>query len=515
MNATLPNRQPLSPGLWPWLLGASLVSLAFRFWLAAALPMTGDEALFYWWSRYLDHGYYDHPPMVAWWIAAMRPVFGDAAWAIRLPAVLLPLGVSAALWWGWSPVSRERTAWALLLYALMPVNWLNSLITTDTPLILWAACSVAAMARAEQRAQSGSPAWGLYALSGIFIGWAFLSKYFAVLLGLAYAVYFLIAARERWLGFVVMALCALPAVAVNVHWNLTHCWANIMFNVFNRNEDATFSWGNPITYIVMMAYLVGPVLLWLGIRHHQALVRRARGHALLACVAGVPLLCFGLMAGKKVIGLHWVLGFYPFVFLLLAFALPMTQLVRARRGVLVFLALHLLVVVGLAQTSLPQWQGVKYYNRLVEALRAEQIVKQVEAPGVVLMSNGYSSSSILGYAAGRHMPVFGLGSVHARQDDLIVDYRSFEGKTVRVIRQSPPALIEYAPYFDSVEILQYSQDGQPFYAVEGVNFHFEAYRQQVMSEVNKRYYSFPDWLPVWACPFCQQYCGAATCSSKR
>jgi len=226
----------------------------------------------------------------------------------------------------------------------------------------------------------------------------------------------------------------------------------------------------------------------------------------------VPLLLFGLMAGKKVIGLHWVLGFYPFLFVLAALALPTERLPAARKGLTIFLAVHLIAVIALAQTSLPQWQGVKYYNRLVEALRAEAIVKQVQAPGVVLMSNGYSSSSILGYALGQHMPVFGLGSVHARQDDLIVDYSRFAGQTIRVVRQSRPDLAEYAPYFDTVTVLAYTQDGQPFYAVEGVNFHYPAYRDGVMAEVNRRYYRFPSWLPVWGCSFCQRLCGAARCA---
>jgi hypothetical protein len=378
---------------------------------------------------------------------------------------------------------------------------------------------VAAMVRAEQVAMQGATpreqarqAWGLYALSGVFMGLAFLSKYFAVLLGLAFFAYFVLAARSRWRGFVLMALCALPAVLLNLQWNLTHCWTNVMFNVFNRNEDAMFAWGKVGSYVGMMAYLISPVLLWLGVRHRQALWRTGRAHVLLSCVALVPLLLFGLMAGKKVIGLHWVLGFYPFLFVLAALALPTERLPAARKGLTIFLAVHLIAVIALAQTSLPQWQGVKYYNRLVEALRAEAIVKQVQSPGVVLMSNGYSSSSILGYALGQHMPVFGLGSVHARQDDLTVDYSRFAGQTIRVVRQSRPDLAEYAPYFDTVTVLAYTQDGQLFYAVEGVNFHYPAYRDGVMAEVNRRYYRFPSWLPVWGCSFCQRLCGAARCA---
>ncbi|HYR26304.1 MAG TPA: glycosyltransferase family 39 protein, partial [Aquabacterium sp.] len=458
------------------------------------------------------YGYYDHPPMVAWWIAAARAVLGDAVWAVRMPAVLLPLGVGWALWWAWSPVSRERAAWGVLLYWLAPINWLSALITTDTPLILWAAWSTAAMVRAEQAADQERPAWHLYALSGFFMGLAFLSKYFAVLLGMAFVVYFALWARARWRGLVLMILCAMPAVVVNVVWNLQHCWTNIMFNLFNRNEGAEGSISSVGTYVGMMAYLISPVLLWLAWRHRTALRQTMRTQTLLACAALVPLLLFGLMSARKDIGLHWVMGFYPFLFVLLAWALPASGLRTAARGLAVFLGLHLLLAAGVGLTRLEQWHSLKLYHRVVEAARATEMVQQVRAPGIVLAATNYSAAAIFGYAAGQHMPVVGQGSVHARQDDLIFDYAQLEGRTVRVMATRAPNLADYQGYFDTVRLLTFQQSGATFYAVEGVNFHYAAYRQQVMAEINRRYYHFPSWLPVQDCPFCRRYCGAERCS---
>ena len=42
------------PTRWLWLV--ALASLAWRGWMAAVMPLTGDEALFYWWARFLDYG---------------------------------------------------------------------------------------------------------------------------------------------------------------------------------------------------------------------------------------------------------------------------------------------------------------------------------------------------------------------------------------------------------------------------------------------------------------------------
>lgn len=496
-----------------WLLVTALAALALRLWIAFALPITGDEAFFYWWGVYPDWGYYDHPPMVGWLIWVMRTLFGEATWAIRLPVVLLPLVLGGMLWWAFKPLSRERAAWAVLLLWLAPINWLNTLITTDTPLIFWSVLSVAMLLRAEQRAQFDGRAMGLYALSGVFIGCAFLSKYFAVVLGLAYLVYFALYRRERWPGLLLLVLCALPGAAINFWWNMGHGWPNIMFNAINRNQDAAFAWSKPLGYLGTLAYLLTPALLWLGFTHRSALAQAARRQRLVATLLVVPLLFFALLSFKKVVGLHWVLAFYPFVFVLFAFALPHVALRRAARGLAWFTGLHVLAVVAIGFTHVDQWQGKPRYFSIVRSFKTTELLEQVRTPDTVLMADGYAPAATYGYTMGQYVPVFGPGKFHARQDDLLVDYAVYQGKTIRVLvsDSDPPPLDDYRPYFDSVQRLSFVQNGVTFHAVEGRNFNYEAYRQGVLGEIFQRYYAIPTWLPMTGCPFCVRYCGQVQC----
>ncbi|MEP6965453.1 MAG: glycosyltransferase family 39 protein, partial [Polaromonas sp.] len=226
---TAPSTQGIPAQLARWLLAAGVASLLLRWWIAVSFPISGDEAFFYWWGVYPDWGYSDHPPMVGWLIALMRSALGDSIWAIRLPAVLLPLALGAALWWAFKPLDRVRAAWCVLFFWLAPLNWLYAIITTDTPLIFWSVLSAAALLRAERREQLDRAAYGLYALSGLFLGCAFLSKYFSVVMGFAYLIYFVLYRRERLGGLALLVACALPGPAINIAYNMSHGWSNIMF----------------------------------------------------------------------------------------------------------------------------------------------------------------------------------------------------------------------------------------------------------------------------------------------
>ena len=109
------------------------------------------------------------------------------------------------------------------------------------------------------------------------------------------------------------------------------------------------------------------------------------------------------------------------------------------------------------------------------------------------------------------MPVFGVGRFHARQDDMLVDFSVYNGKTIRIITGSAPDLNSFKPYFSQVSYLMVMQDGVSFYVVEGVDFNFQAYRQGVLGDIFKRFHNIPDWLPMTGCPFCERYCGKVRC----
>jgi len=191
--------------------------LAFRLWLAWWLPLTGDEAYFVTWARAPDLGFYDHPPMVGWILAALLQV-SQSTLVLRLPQVLLPPLVAVGMVALVRALARaepdsERIAYAAALaWLLVPVQVVNVLVTTDTPLVFFSALSMAAFVLAVRRDSAL-----LYAGAGAALGLAFLSKYFAVLVGLAYVAFAVVSTLARdgsgpraWRGLAIVVAAALP-----------------------------------------------------------------------------------------------------------------------------------------------------------------------------------------------------------------------------------------------------------------------------------------------------------------
>jgi 4-amino-4-deoxy-L-arabinose transferase-like glycosyltransferase len=482
----------LSPRQWFW--GAFAATLAFRVWLSAALPMTVDEAYFVLWGRAPALGYYDHPPMVGWLLAPLVQI-SQAEWLVRLPSVLLPAALALL-------VRRALAAWrdadtadlAALAVLLVPLNVWNVLITTDTPLALFSVASMLAFAR--QR----------FFLAGVLLGLAFLSKYFAVLLGLAYLVWALAARRPAAFGLVFLG--ALPAGLLNLYWNWQACWCNVMFNAINRHDDAGVSWSTPALYALSLAYLAAPLLwyAWRGRGRLRAALERPEVGALLAAWL-VPLAVFALLSPVKRIGLHWLIAFMPALVMTAALTLERRALVVTLRWFGALAVLHAALFIALLVPPLDTWKNTRAHQRLV-LLAVPQSVLEPLGPLLAryrLAAESYSIAALLSYHARRHVPVFGPGSSHARHDDILTDWRRYDGGDLLILRRDAAELDRYRPYFREVEAHEVPGGGTRHFAVLGRGFDYAAYREGVLRDVRARWYRIPAWLPVGACYFFERY----------
>ncbi len=201
---------------------------ALRLALAASMALTPDEAYYWVWSRALAAGYFDHPPMVAFWIRAGTWFAGDTALGIRLLGPLTAALGSALLWDAANRLLPGRKA------GIVAVSFLNAtllagvgaiVMTPDTPLLLFWTFAFWAMSRII----SGGPG-GWWLVIGLFVGLALQSKYTAVLLAIGIALWLAAAARQ-WLRrrepYAGAALALVIATPV-LWWNAAHQWVGFL-----------------------------------------------------------------------------------------------------------------------------------------------------------------------------------------------------------------------------------------------------------------------------------------------
>jgi hypothetical protein len=488
-----------------------LALLAFRLWLAATLPMTGDEAYFVLWGEHPAGGYYDHPPMVGWWLGGLLAI-SRAEWVLRLPALLLPLILSSAAWWLVRPHGAERARIAALIVLLQPANVVNVLITTDIPVIMFSMLSVLAYVAALRCASQSSRTLAWHAASGALLGLAFLGKYFAALLGIAYLVHFLFIRRDaaRWPGFALLLIAALPAPLYNLWWNSSHCWVNILFNFMNRNAEAGFSWQNPVLYLVSLAYLATPWVLFELWRQRKKMLETVRASVEASAAFWlmlVPLALFALMSLWRSIGLHWLIAFIPLLGVLAAIVLPQAVLPRLVRWSAVFAVMQVLIIVLTATLPLQTWKSNKLYTGIVMTVRADEVLDHLQAYArdYLFAMEGYSMAATLAFNAQRPFAVFGVGSYHARQDDLITDWRAQDGRNVLILLKNEPKKGEYEAFFNHVEFDEFVVQGVRLYLVLGQGFNYAVYHEKVLTRIRQRFYRIPAWLPQRGCEFTERY----------
>src|SRR6185503_19191199 len=121
-----------------------------RLVVAAATPLSPDEAYYWVWSRALAAGYYDHPPMVAFWIRAGTTLCGDTALGVRLLAPFSAAVGSILLARAGADFFADQRVglWsALLLNATLAFGIGAVSMTPDTPLLLFWIVALFALAR--------------------------------------------------------------------------------------------------------------------------------------------------------------------------------------------------------------------------------------------------------------------------------------------------------------------------------------------------------------------------------
>ncbi|WP_324172965.1 glycosyltransferase family 39 protein [Sulfurimonas sp.] len=472
----------------------------FKIILLSLVPLTGDEAYFIKWGNTLSMGYYDHPPMVGWLIYLMSFV-SDNYIFYRLFSVVTTFIVTYLIYKIAELYMEQKRAFYIgLLFLASPVDILISLFTNDVALLLFGTLGVFFLLYSFEKEKKI-----LYALlSGLFLGFAFLSKYFAAFLLISLLIFVFIKYKTKAIkNVLIISVIVLLAIAQNLYFNYNSCWNNIMFNFFARTQSE-YNLETLGNFFLNLTYLVTP---W-GFYFLYKSRKNFKNNDLMKLIASILILIFivfFMVALKNELGIHWFILFVPYLFLLFSF-LDDVYLKKLFKYNYIFTFVHIAILfIALSiPTSLLKEQ--KYYSDIIYATSPELLCEKFEQySDEEFFTLGYTTASMLSYSCNRDIKMLFNDSKFGRMDDKLLDVRSLETKDIYLFDNHGIEEHELSGVCAKVSIEEFDIKGAKFHMAKCSGFDYASYKKEHLELQKKRFYTIPKWLPIGKCYFLDKY----------
>ncbi len=221
-------------------MGLIAYAFALRLVYVGSVELLPEEAYYWNYSRHLDFGYLDHPPMVAWLIRLGTAAFDQSTFGVRFGALFCGVITSVFTYRLTRNLYGETSALAAVLLAqALPFFFLSGLLMTpDAPLTAAWAAALFYIERAVLAGRSG--AWWRM---GIAVGLGAISKYsIGLLVPVIVALMLLDRESRRWwrsrepYGAALLCLAIFSPVIL---WNAQHHWVSFLFQTSRRLAEAS------------------------------------------------------------------------------------------------------------------------------------------------------------------------------------------------------------------------------------------------------------------------------------
>ena len=238
-----------------------IVTLCAKLVAGSLVHLTEDEAYYRLWSMTPAFGYFDHPPMLSWWVWIGRRTIGDTNLGVRWLPILAPAITTLVVY----DITRliggarpDRFRAALWYNAMWLVAAGGILAVPDAAAELFWTLTIWCVLRAEH---SRSLAWWLAA--GVAAGLAALSKYSSLFLAPGVLLWLCWRGDTRkalltpgpWLA----AVTALALFSINILWNADHQWLTFG-KQFGRIAPKDFVPFHLLNFLLAQIFLLNPVI---------------------------------------------------------------------------------------------------------------------------------------------------------------------------------------------------------------------------------------------------------------
>lgn len=221
--------------------------------LQASFTQLMDDEAYYWvYSRHLDWGYFDHPPMIALLIKAGYAVFHNEL-GVRIGVIFMTIG-TLMLIDKLIPQKNNRVFY-LILAGMGALQLGGMLAVPDIPLIFFGTIYFYVF-REFLQAQN----WKNTILLGISMALMFYSKYHGILL-----VFFTLLANLSLLRiyrYYIAVLITTVLFLPHLYWQYSHDFPSLQYHLFERNAP-DYQLNFTIEYILGQLLLFGPLIGWM------------------------------------------------------------------------------------------------------------------------------------------------------------------------------------------------------------------------------------------------------------
>ncbi|MGE7773528.1 ArnT family glycosyltransferase [Chitinophaga sp. NPDC101104] len=368
---------------------------------ACFTELMDDEAYYWVYSRHLDWGYFDHPPMIALLIKAGYALFHNEL-GVRLGMVVLNVGTLILT--DKLISEKNNTVFYLILAGMGAMQLGGILAVPDIPLIFFAALYFY-LYRNFLTAQN----WKNTLLLGLGMALMFYSKYHGVLL-----VFFTVISNPHLLKLPRFWAAVLVTTAIffpHLYWQYTHDFPSVQYHLFERNAKA-YHYSYTLDYLAGQLLLFGPLVGWLLLYYaFRVPVKDSFERAMKFSLIGV-LAFFALSTIKGRVEANWtVMVFAPLL------VLAHQGIVRQGYSVKVLKALWIpsLVLVAVVRVYM-MWDflpGVRIRPEIHHNREWTAVVKEQAAGRPVVFLNSYQQPSKYMFYQGEF--AYSLNTIRSRR----------------------------------------------------------------------------------------------------
>lgn len=464
----------------PWTNSRYVYYGILLFWLVINLiqskytELMHDEAYYYYYSKVLAWGYFDHPPMIALFIK-VGTFFAADELGVRL--VLCLSSVLAFAMFIRIAEVKNYFLFFVLWFSLFIVQVGGFLAVPDVPLIFFTAVSILAYKK-----YLADDNWKNVILLSLAVAALLYSKYTGILV-----VFFtilsnlkLLKKKSFWLVILLTAILMIP----HLFWQIQHDFVTIKYHMVERGIDNYFKWKYVFDYILGQIGILNPLiaffLLYFGSTFKPG---NEFQRALKYIVFGIFL--FGLLwSFKGPVEANWT---SPAVVLLLVVAFQgIQERKKATRAIYILAAVSALLILPLRGLLMVNYLPDNFNHKLKKEFHdwdkwANELKEKAGDKPVIFVNSYQRAAKYLAYA---NEDAFSFTTIKYRKSQFDVNgvEKELQGKEVFFCHEAKFVRINEETVFpipdiDSLETSTrkrvYFTTIKNFYSYNYLNFDFE------------------------------------------